>query len=82
MKYEVWKKHRSSDIDEILCASDRAGAVAAVRDLMQKGLIQAFSNSGCTGSIYGYCIEYSENKKPCALLYDHPEYGLIWLEIQ
>jgi hypothetical protein len=34
-----------------------------------------------TGSIYGYCVETSDGRKPTAILIKHSSAGWIWIEI-
>lgn len=42
---------------------------------------QPYADSKITGDISVYAIEYNAKGKPTGALYNHSEYGLIWLEI-
>lgn len=42
---------------------------------------QPYADSKITGDISVYAIEYNAKGKPTGALYNHSEYGLIWLDI-
>ena len=46
-----------------------------------KDQFDGIADGGCTGRIFGWCIEYTDNGKATALLYEHTVYGLIWINI-
>lgn len=44
-----------------------------------KDSLQTFAYHG-TGNIYGYAVQV-DGSKTRALLYQHPEHGLIWIDL-
>lgn len=61
------------ELDDI----DRATALDYVKQ--HKDSLQKFAERG-TGFVFGWCAEIDARDRTRALLYEHKDHGLIWIE--
>ena len=89
MKYQVcWNEIGDGDARvwggfEFLADSvcTRADALRAVELNLADNGIQRFA-SRRSGSVFGYCVEMDTNDKETAILINHSDAGLIWIELE
>lgn len=80
MTYKFCRKERTNgdwfiEID----LDDRTAALDYVQNHLDG--LGPFADRG-TGNIYGYCTEQDgSGTRARALLYSHPEHGLLWIDV-
>ena len=78
MTYKFCRKERiNGDLFIEIDLDDRAAALDYVEH--HKDSLQTFADHG-TGNIFGYAVEV-DGSKTRALLYQHPEHGMIWIDV-